>query len=116
MGTVVVTALAARVATGGHDHIRFEADQLGGDVAKSLAPSLGRPTLQDEVLPFHIAEGTQALHERSDEGVDRLGPSHLRDRGRGGDEANAVDPPRLLRLSGERRGDEGGAARDERSP
>jgi len=103
--------------TGSHDHVGFEADQFGDNVAESLEPPLGRPALQDEVLPFHIAEGTQALHERSDEGADGLGSNDLRDRGREQDEADAVDLPRLLCPGGTRRGQEGAAdASDERTP
>jgi hypothetical protein len=55
--------------------------------------SKGRPALQNEVLPFSIAEGTQSVHERA-EGF--IGRAHLRDRGRGEDDANAVDLPGLL--------------------
>src|SRR5262247_488865 len=32
---------------GRHDDVRFEADELGDDVAKSVEPSLSRPALQD---------------------------------------------------------------------
>ncbi len=66
MGTVVVTALAARAigGTDGHDHIRLEADQFGNDVSKSLEPPLRGPAFNDEVLLLHVAEVTQALHER----------------------------------------------------
>src|SRR6266508_6782258 len=118
MGTVVVTALAARAnrSVPPHDHVRFEANHLGNDVAESLGPPLGRPTLQDEVLPFHIAEGPQALHERSDVGTDRLGPGHLRERGPDRDEADAVDLPGLLRAGGKRRGEEGARQSAEKDP
>jgi hypothetical protein len=97
---------------GGHDHVRFEADELGDDVPESLEPSLGRPALEDEVLPFDVAEGPQALHERSSGDVDGLGSRHLRDRRRGEDEADAVDLPCLLRPGGKRRGEEAQGERD----
>jgi hypothetical protein len=45
-------------------------------ITRAYPPPFGRPALQDEVLAFHIAEGPQALHERSEEGVDRIGPGH----------------------------------------
>jgi hypothetical protein len=79
--------------TGSHDHVRFEADQFGDDGTESLEPPFGRPALEDEVLPFHIAEDPQTLHECSDGWVDRLGSSQLRDRGRGRDDADAIDLP-----------------------
>jgi hypothetical protein len=94
-----------QLRTAGHDHVRFEANQLGDDVVESLVPTLGRPALQDEILAFYIAEGPQALHQRSPAWADRLGPSHLRNRLGGGDEADVVNLPRLLCLGGERCGE-----------
>src|SRR5262249_21296379 len=94
-----------QLRTAGHDHVRFEANQLGDNVAESLVPALSRPTLKDEILASHIAQGPQALHQCSPAWADRLGPSHLRNRLGGGDEADAVNLPRLLRLGGEWRGE-----------
>src|SRR4030095_10549376 len=83
-----------------------------GDATESLEPSLGRPALEDEVLPFHVAEGPQALHEPSSGDVDGLGSRHLRDRRRGENEADAVDLPCLLRFGGERRKKEADSEND----
>lgn len=103
-------------ATDRQDHVRVETDELRDDVAESLGPSVGRSALQDEVLPFHIAEGSQALQQRSGPGVDGLGPSHGGHRARGQDEADPIDLPRRLRVGSERRGQEAaGDHRHERS-
>jgi len=80
--------------------LRFEADELGDDVAESLESSLGRPALQDEVLPFNMTEVSQAQHEGPGGGVNRLRSRHLRDRRRGEDEADAIDLPGLLVAQG----------------
>src|SRR5262245_2815184 len=118
MGVVVVAALAARAIRSPKVTITSDLRRISSATMspnRSYRPSAD-PAFQDEVLPFHLAEGPQALHERPGARVDRLGSSHLRDWGRGRDDADAVDLTRLP-LSRERRGEEAaGQSADERPP
>jgi hypothetical protein len=77
------------------DQVEVESSERGGKLRKSLRASVGVPTLHDEVLSLHVPEFPELLKEGF---IDR----HGRD-------GNKADPPylrRLLRLGGERRGEE----------
>src|SRR5688572_5499025 len=82
-------------STEGHDHIHLETYQLGRELGKAIALPFGKPILDDDGLAFRIAQFTQTLAK----GLDpwrrpRIGP----------EETEPRRFPRLLRLSGDRRG------------
>lgn len=66
-------------------------------------------------MTFHIAERTQASYECPGAVVDRLRSSHFRDRGRGENEAHAVELPRRLRLGPERGREDTGQRRQQKA-
>ena len=74
----------------------MQANQFGRVRGVPLVPPFGVAALEDEVLAFDPAEVAKALPEH----VLHLGA------GVGPEPDDAVDLPRLLRLSGERRGEE----------
>ena len=98
IGIVLVACLAALVAAGdaGDDDIHLQANEIGGERRQPLILPLGRPILDHDVLTFDVAQLAQPLPE-----------CFVEERG---DVAQEPDlgglPPRLLRLGGERRGEE----------
>jgi len=100
MGIVVVASFAARVAGSvrGYDDIHVETDQFGREAGEPVELSLGVPEVDREVLALDVAELAQSplksLIERRDPG------------GRGRQHTDPPHPSLLLRLGGERRGEE----------
>ena len=74
----------------------LQPNQLGRQRGMSIVPPFGVASLEEEVLARDPAEFAKAL------------PQHLLHRrsGRVPEHADAIDLPRLLRLGGERRGEE----------
>ena len=107
MGIVVVACLAAsdRRIRPRHDDVDLEPDQLGRESGEPLVLSLRPSVLDHDVLALDVAELAQPSPERLDEMLGRHG------RGRGHEEADPIDLPRLLRLGGERRGEEAASQR-----
>src|SRR6266581_7287641 len=86
---------------GGHDDdVRLESHAVGGEGGKPLAPALRGEVVDGDGLLIHIAQIAQALEER-------VKPARLRRTWIERQEAEPRDPPRRLRLSGERHGDHG---------
>jgi hypothetical protein len=81
------------------EHVRVESDQLGGERGKALLAAL-RPTVFDHDVPtFVVPQVTEALQEGVEVSRVVCGGQHP-------EEADSVDLPCLLRLGGERRGEE----------
>jgi hypothetical protein len=93
----------------GRDDINFERNQFGRESAEPLELSLGISVFDHDVAPLDVTEVTQSLTE----GLWQVGArGHVVRQ-----VAYSRDPVRLLRLGGERRGEEAaGDAHDERSP
>src|SRR5262249_23115782 len=83
----------------GHDHVYLEAHQLPRQPGKPIEPALAVAGLQDESLPFNVAKFPHPLTERFEKSGGRRGTvgSRLPD---------PCDLARLLRVGGERRGEE----------
>ncbi len=81
-----------------NNDVNLEADQLGREVGEPLGPPLGISALDRDVLAFDVAELAKSLLECLDE---------WRDSGRGtAEESDLPDLHGLLRLDGERGGEE----------
>jgi Resolvase, N terminal domain len=91
----------------GDHNVHVQPRQLGGQSRKPVG-SARIALLENQVLTRHIPEFAQGLQK---------GRMVNRKRRRGaGQDTDPVDPPRLLRLAGERRGEEAEGTRDKRSP
>ena len=88
------------ISAGGEEHVDLEADQLGREVVLAIELSLGPPVLNGDVLPFTITEPPRALAE-TPPGASRRWPVRAATSIR-----SARPSPPLLRLGGERRGEE----------
>jgi hypothetical protein len=95
--------------TRGHDDIHLETDELRREVWERLGLAVRITVLDHDVLTFHVAEVAQPLPERLDDmwggggrcRREKTYPRHL---------------SRLLRLGGERRGEQRGRTSQERAP
>src|SRR5262249_49600292 len=90
----------------GHDDVHFEPDQLHREVGQPVEPTLSGSIVDDDILTLDPPELAQRLPERVEVGPHKYPkkpyPTHL---------------PGLLRLSGERHGEEATGQRgNERSP
>src|SRR5262249_17943389 len=91
------------------DHVHLEGKELGNELGEALVLALRPAILDNDGAAPDVTEGTQPVAKRSDE----IG---LEVRAGVPEEADTVDLPRLLRLGGERRGEEpAGHTADERS-
>ena len=88
------------------DDVHPEPDQLGGELRIAVGPALGVPDQEGESLVFHVAEFPQPLPEGLEAGVEAGAP--------GCEDADLGHLGRLLRLGGERRGEEAEGPRHER--
>ena len=86
-----------RLRTACHDDVHLETDQLGREAREPVVMLPCPPELDDDVLPFHIAQLAQALVE----GLKVTRDSWIRRGGRG-EEADAGEVCRRLGLAGER--------------
>src|SRR5262249_39378895 len=87
-----------RGATYGQNYIDTVLDQLSSERRVGLATAVRPPVFQADILPFHVAE----LLERLPEGRKRV----ARARRVRAQDTNPRNLSRLLRLGGERRGEE----------
>ena len=109
MGIVLVACLAARAwgCAWGHDDINLERNQFGRESGEPLELPLGISVFDHDVATFDVTEVPQSLTE----GLGRVGGSGQVDHRQ---EADSRDRGRLLRLHGERRGQEADSRHDER--
>ncbi len=100
MGRVLVACLAARAASvpRGHDDINLERNQFGRKSGEPLELPLGISVFDHDVAALDVTEVTQSLAE----GLLQVGASGQVAR----QVAYSSDLGRLLRLGGERRGEE----------
>ena len=85
-------------ASGGHDDIDLERNQLGRKSGEPLGLPCGIPVFDQEVTTLDVPEVTQSLKEG-------LSCTGIGDRQVRRQVAYSSDPPRLLPLGGERRGE-----------
>jgi hypothetical protein len=92
------------------DKVNLEPDQLLREGGKSLGPTVSRAILDHDVLSLRVSELLEPLPECRQVGGVRCGRHYFQ-------QAHAIDLPALLRLGGERRGEEAaGDDSKERSP
>ena len=84
-----------RLVPEGHDDVHLEIDQLAGQRIHDVVPAFAEPILDHHVLFIDVTELAEALHE-----------GFLASRSADGQEADARDLRRRLRLGGERRDEE----------
>ncbi len=98
----VFSSLGPKRAAGHYD-VHLEPDQLSCEIGEPLSPPLRRSVLEDDVLALDVAQLVQLLSERLIDWVG-AGQSPLLKN------TDPIDLPRLLRLGGERRGEEDAAS------
>jgi len=81
-----------------HDHVDLELNQLVGQVGEPFSAAVGRAVLDHEVLALYVPVFSEPLFECAEVRCVRHCRHDLQ-------HTDAVNLPRLLRLSGERRGE-----------
>jgi len=89
-------------ASAGHDDINLERNQFGRKSGEAARRSLGVSGFDQEVATFDVPEVVEPLAERTFDGGVRGRASSI-------DKPNPPYLPRLLRLGGQRRGEEAAA-------
>src|SRR5262249_49803765 len=91
----------------GDDHVDAETDQFGSEIRESIGSPFGKAIINGEVAILDVAELAHALTECAQEVRQRAGELIQ--------EANPRDLP-LLRLAGERRGEDGDRSSNKCTP